>query len=494
MKGKLLAIAGLILIGLQAAAQQTDTVSAPQGGVWTLKQCVDYALANNLDVQRGVYGVESSEIDLRQARAAMIPTLNLGVSYGYNWGRSVDPVTYQFTTDAQNTMNPNATSSATIFNGFRLQNQVKQYSRSNEASKLDLQKTKNDISLNIASLYISVVFNKEQLENAKFQLGSSQQQLDRTKKQVAAGGLPRSEELNLDAQVATNEVNVIQRENALNLSLLQLKQALQLPASTAMDVEVPQLEVEDLVLDQSRDQIYDIAKETMPEVKSSQAKIESSEFAVRAARGNIYPRLTANAMITSNYSSASDQRRFIRDGGQTTVVDTIGVAVTGPNPGDPTYPVLGSANVPTGKFEDSYGYRAQMKDNIYRQIGVTLSIPIFNGLQAKSTYQRAIISRRLAEISAKETNNTLRQNVETAFNDAVAAAKTYQSSVRQVGAREEAFRMTKQRYEIGAANYVEYQVAENDLFRAKSDLVRAKYDFIFRKKVLDFYQGKPLDY
>jgi outer membrane protein len=156
-------------------------------------------------------------------------------------------------------------------------------------------------------------------------------------------------------------------------------------------------------------------------------------------------------------------------------------------------PVYAIASVPT-TFTDGYGYRDQLKDNIFRQMGLTLSIPILNGFQARASVQRSVITRNVAEINQKLANQTLRQNVETAYNDAFAAAKTYNASTRQVQAREEAFRMTKQRFDIGAANYVEYQVAENDLFGAKSDLARAKYNFIFRKKLLDFYQGKPLDF
>jgi outer membrane protein len=123
-----------------------------------------------------------------------------------------------------------------------------------------------------------------------------------------------------------------------------------------------------------------------------------------------------------------------------------------------------------------------------------LSIPLFNGLQARAGVRRSVVNQHIAEINAKQVNNTLRQNVETAYNDAFAASKSYNASLKQVQAREEAFRMTKQRYDIGASNFVEYQVAENDLFRAKSDLARAKYNFIFRKKLLDFYQGKPLEF
>ncbi len=480
----------LILASFAGKAQQTDTTA--NDNAWTLKQCIDYALANSLTVQRGNYNVESSEVNLTQSKMGLLPNLNASVSYGYNWGRSVNPVTNEFTTQEINFLSPGVSSSVTLFNGLRIQNTIKQNSRDYQASVEDLQKTKNDLVLNIASLFVNVIFNKEQLENAKFQLSSSQQQYDRTKKQVAAGALPKSNELNLDAQVATNELNVITRENTLTLSVLQLKQALQLPASTPLDVVAPDLGVENLVLDQGRDEIYEIARNTLPEVRSAALKIESADFAVKAARGNFYPRLSLNGSINSNYSSASDRDRFIADGGDPAVTYPQ-IGVVGGLGGTPVYssdPVY----IPSGSIVNGYNRRDQLKDNIFRQVSLGLSIPIFNGLQTKAAYQRSVINRQIATIAAKEIENTLRQNVETSYNEALAASKTYNSSLRQVNAREEAYRMTKQRFDIGAVPYVEYQVAENDLFQAKSDLVRAKYDFILKKKVLDFYQGKPLEY
>jgi outer membrane protein len=483
MKTKLLFLL-IVLLSYNGFAQQTNS------NVWTLKQCIDYALANNLTIQRSGYNVQSIELDYNQSRWNMLPTLNLGTTVGYNWGRSIDPVTYQYTTQQLNSINPQATSNVTLFNGLRLQNNLKQNQRNYYASQQDLAKAKNDVSLNIASLYINVIFNKEQLQNAKFQLGSSQSQLDRVRKQVAAGALPRSEELNIDAQAATNEVTVVQQENILNLSLLQLKQALQLPASTPLDVEVLEIQVEDLILDQSRDQIYDIAKQTMPEIRSANLKVESSYYASKAARGNLFPRLTLGGSVNSNYSSSSDRQRFIPDGGDPVVTGSKPIGyVQGTN-----QVVLQPIMTPSGRTEDSYGKSAQLKDNVYRSLGLTLSIPIFNNMQSRYALQRTLINREVAVISAKETENTLRQNVETAYNNALAASKTYNASLRQVQAREEAFRMMEQRMSAGAANSFEYQVSQNDLFRARTDLTRAKYDFIFRKKVLDFYQGKPLQY
>jgi outer membrane protein len=301
---------------------------------------------------------------------------------------------------------------------------------------------------------------------------------------VAAGSLPRSNELNLDAQVATNELNLINQQNSLNLALLQLQQALQLPASDNFDVEIPVIETEDLVLEQSGEEIYQIAKGTMPEMKSAKLRIESARYGVKAARGNLYPRLSVNGSINTNYSSSS-ATRFISDGGFTQV--ETGYFVQGTN-----QPIYGLQ--PTGSFRDIYGFNDQVKDNIYKSVSMTLSIPIFNNFGARYNLQRAMISNEQARINATEIDNTLRQNVETSYNNAIAASKSYNSSLRQVQAREEAYRMAKQRFDIGAANYVEYQVAENDLFQARSDMSRAKYEFIFRKKVLDFYQGIPLGF
>jgi outer membrane protein len=486
MKTTFLSVIFLVLCITITSAQEKAT--SPER-IWNLKQCIDYALENNLVVQRSEYNVKGNETDFRQTKYNLLPTVNGSVSYGFNWGRTVDPVTYEYTTQELRSMNPSLSASLLVFNGLRSQNSIKQYSRLYYASEQDLLKTKNDVIVNITTLYINVIFNKEQLQNAKYQLASSQSQLERVKKQVAAGSLPKSEELNLDAQVATNEVSVVQRENFLNFSILQLKQGLQLPATEPLDVELIDLNVEDLVLEQTRDEIYDIARQSMPEIKSAKLKVESSYYAVKVAKGGLLPRLSLFGSLGSNYSSASDRARFIPDGGEPILeYQQIGF-VDGTN-----QVVVSPVLRPSGSTVSGWGYRDQIMDNVQRSVGLSLSIPIFNGFQARSTIQRSEINREIATIAAKEIDNTLRQNVENAYNDAIAASETYNAARRQVAAREEAFRMMEQRRAAGAANSFEYQISENDLYRAKSDLIRAKYDFIFRKKILDFYQGKPLQY
>jgi outer membrane protein len=219
----------------------------------------------------------------------------------------------------------------------------------------------------------------------------------------------------------------------------------------------------------------------MPEIRAAELRKRSNMYAFKSARGNLYPRISINAQY---FTVFSDQRtQFLPDG--TFVQVPLGY-VQGT-----TIPVV--RDVPGGStFVPTIG--EQFRDNRGRSVGLNVQIPIFNGLQARSAMQRAAINRELADVSYLEISNQLRQAVETAYNNAIASLKTFNSTERQVKARDEAFRMTSQRYNLGAANFVDYQVAENNLFQAQSDLLRAKYDFIFRKKVLDFYQGLPLEF
>ncbi|HMI65899.1 MAG TPA: TolC family protein [Cyclobacteriaceae bacterium] len=452
----------------------------------TLQECVKIALENNLKVVRGVYNVESYEINLRQNRMAFLPSLNFGAGYGKNYGRALNPVSNLYVNRNSNTINIQGSSSVTLFNGLRITNTFRSSQRDYASSNLDLTKAKNDVILNVVTNYTTVILNRELYENARFQLESSNQQLERIKKQVNAGALPLSNQYTQEAQVATNEVNLINNENALNLSVLQLKQSMQVPASTAIEPVIPELQLDDTVLPLTPDDIYQLALVNMPEVKSAVLKVESADLALKATQGGLFPRLTLNGSAQSNYSSISDGPLYSQSLG-TPGTQQIGYVQS---TGDP---VVTNILVPA-KIADNYNQRDQLKDNLFKNLSLQLSIPVFNGLQTRTNVQRALVSKRLADITVQETQNTLRQSIETSYNDALAAAKTYAASLKSVKAQEEAYRMNKQRFELGALSFVEYHVSENDLFRTRSDLSRAKYNFIFKKKILDFYQGKQIDF
>ncbi len=468
----------LIYVSLVSFAQQQ----------MTLQECVKTALDNNLTVKRSVYNVESNRVSFLSAKGNFLPSLNINASASQNYGRNLNPVTYQYFQGVTRTVNPQITGQLPLFNGFRYQYTYRQNKISVAAADLDLEKAKNDVIITVVTNYTNVILNKELLENAKFQLNSSQQQLERIVKQVEAGALPKSNQLTQEATVATNETNLITQENAYNLSLLQLKQSMQVPAATDFEVVVPNIAMEDLQMDQTPEEIYAISSKTLPQVRSALMKVDAAQLAVRAARASYYPRISFSYAAVSNYNSASDKTRYAIDPSGAKIDQTIGYVG-----GDPNAPVI--TKVPNQLFvSDSYHVSDQLSDNLYKNVGLNLSIPILNGLQTRASIQQAVINRELASITVKETENTLRQSIETAYNNALAAAKTYTAALKQVSANEEAFRMTEQRHQIGAATYIEYQVASNDLFSAKSSLARAKYNFILTKKVLDFYQGKTIEY
>ncbi len=478
MKNVLLLLVA-VLCSLETQAQEPKK--------WTLKECVEIALENNLRIKRSTYNVESFRVNLLQSKGSFLPSLNASGSFANNYGRALNPTTNNFVDKNSQTISPSLNSSLTLFNGLRLQNTFKQNQRDVLAADHDLQKAKNDVILNVVTLYTNVIFNQELFDNAKYQLNSSQQQLERIKKQVAAGALAISNQLNQEAQVATNELTTINQENVLLLSLLQLKQAMQVPGSESMQVEIPDLQLEDLVLDKNAEAIYQVALESMPEIKSAALKVESANLALKANRGSYLPRLSLNASVSSNSSNINTKNSLLYDGTSTIGTTPIGVALPS---NESVYAVIPNAVL----VQEKYAQGAQLQDNIFRNVSLQLTIPILNGLATRANVQRATINKELAEITIVETQNTLRQSIETAYNDALAASRSYASSLKQVKAQEEAYRMNKQRFEVGALNIIEYQVSENDLFRAKSDLTRAKYNFIFKKKVLDFYQGNTIEY
>lgn len=454
--------------------------------VWTLRELIDHAVSSNLTIKRSVYGVRTGEVNYLQSKMSMLPTANASVNYGFSWGRNIDPVSNQFVEERINSTNASASSSWLLWNGFRLFYAMKQNETELEALNQDLIKARNDVILNVITLYLNVVFNKELMHVAQLQVASTREQLERTRKMALAGSVPQADVLNLEAQLATNELTVVQRENAYNLSLLQLKQALQFPASQPLEVAnvPPDIDAEP-VITRTSEEIFESAMALMPEIQAARLRQRSAMYALRSARGNYYPRLSLNGNITTLYSTA--RKEAFLEG---TNIIPVEIGYLQSNPSERVYT---DQVVPQYTFR-TMDYSDQFKNNLGKGLGFNLTIPLFNGFSARSAVQRAAINRELADITFLERENQLRQSVETAYNDAVAAAKTYESARKQVKAREEAYRMTKQRFELGAANYVEYQVAENDLYQAQSDMLRARYDFIFRKKVLDFYQGLPLEF
>jgi outer membrane protein len=285
-------------------------------------------------------------------------------------------------------------------------------------------------------------------------------------------------------------VQVINAENNLNLSVLQLKQVLQIPGEQEFEIEVPEIDlnVEDNPLEGLTAQdIYNIAMGEMPEIKSGDLGVESADLGIKIAKAQLYPSLRMNGNLNTNYSSAR-QNQFII----TETVDPFQIGTVNFDPTQPVYTLPSSRQALSSS--ESYPVVDQWADNIGRSISVTLSVPIFNGLAASSNIQRSRITRRQAEITSQERKNSLRQSIERAYNDVLGAGRSYDQSLKQVEAQTESFRVTQRSYELGAMNFIDFQVGQNNLFEARTNLLLAKYDYIFKLKILDFYQGNPLEF
>ncbi len=463
-------------------------LKAQEKKVLTLKECIEIAIENNLNVQRSQLNLQTAKINLVQANAQRYPSLSASGGYGFSWGRSINPNSNLFVNERINTASVGANASLPLLQGFQISNSIKRSEIDLKASGLDLQKAKNDLSLNVASSFLTVILNKELVENAKLQLESSKQQLEQTKILVATGARPLANELQLESQVATNEVTLITNQNNLDLSLLALSQTLLIEPNEQIDVVAPDIEEisSDIEIANSRE-AYEYALNNQPEIKAADTRVESSSLALEVSRGALYPSLNLNGNINTNYSNAVD-KTFVPDGGDPVVVqnETNLQTTTGVS-------IVQFDKIPSGQIQD-YGVLDQWDDNLRYSLSLGLSIPILNGFRNRSNVQRAKVNLQQSEIDAKDERNRLYQTIETAYRNALATSRSYVASQKQVSSLEEAYRAVENQYTNGAANFIDYQVAANNFFRAQSDLLRAKYDFIFRKKILDFYLGKPLSF
>lgn len=426
---------------------------------WSLERCINYALENNIQIKQSALQAESARLDKVQSLAQMFPNLNASTGFNFNFGRNIDPGTNQFVNEQVRSNNWRVGSNVTLFNGLRLLNTFKQSQLDQLAAEYNLQGLANDVSMNIATAFMQVMFNEELLLVAQEQLDVTQEQLDRTKKLVDAGSLPKGNLYDVEAQFATSELQVINAENALSAAVLGLKQMLNLPASEPFRIARPDTDIplEDLG-NRTVGTVYDNALNHWPQIKAREKDLESALKGERIAFATYTPTLSANGSVSTFYSSAYE---------------------------DFDITTFESTPVP---------YREQLDRNLSESVGFSLNVPIFNGLQSRTAVKKARLGRINAELQLQDQKNQLYSSVQQAYNDAAAAKRQFDASNKSVNATQQAFEYAEQRYEVGMMNSLEFNTASNNLVRVKSELLRAKYDYIFKMKILDFYQGNPITF
>ncbi len=464
--------AGMLISGFSLSAQQ----------VWTLEDCVNYAIENNIDIKKQVLMVENREADLLQSKLMLLPDLNAGGNHIYNWGQTVDRYTNTFATDRVQSNNFYLSSSFTIFYGLRKMNTMKQSELEMEAAQYDLDYLMDDISLAVAGFYLDILFNEKLLEVANEQLKVTRLQVNRMKKLVDAGSMAKGDLLNIQAQAATEELQVTESENRLMISYLNLQQLIDYPVSAEFRIETPELRaIEAPSISITSDDIYNTAVGNRPEIKSAESRVQSAEKGIGLARGYMSPVLSLNGSWATGYSGAS---------------------VTGSDP------FIELSNTPVGQTSVSqeivlgydYGYNnfnvvpwdTQIKDNQNKTVGLTLNVPIFNGWQVRTAISKARIAMEDAEYSLEQTKLNLNKVIQQSYVDALASLKQYNSATKKVEAQGEAFKYAEKKFDIGMMNSVDYNEIKKELTRAESELLQAKFNYIYKTTILNFYMGRPL--
>jgi outer membrane protein len=469
-------------------------------GPWSLEECISYALSHNADVKQSALDLETSKAAQVQAKMSMLPTSRLGVNHANNAGRSIDPYTNQPVTAQFQSTDIGLNGNLTLFNGLQVQNTIRQNNLSLKASQQDLQQAQNTISLNVALAYLAVLQNEELLEIANRQVTTSKSQLERAQKLVNAGAMAQYTLADLTVQAGNDELERVNAENNLQTARLDLMQLMNLPATA--DFQVQKISVNNLTVngyDKTAADVYATAEKVQPGIIGADLRVRSAQKGVSAARGSLYPSLSLFGYIGSNYSSAVPTSQFVADGtGYHVDKKTAATEITDDNKtaqfieiNGTKHPIVFEELRPNGKMQDFY-YFDQLNFNMRKAYGVSLSVPILNSWQARNRISNAVIAKKRAEFLADNSRIRLRQNIEQAYTNLVAAQNRFETSRTQVEASEIAYVASQKRFENGSVHFVDLNLAKTNYDRAQFNLVRNKYDYLFRKKILDFYQNKPL--
>ncbi len=459
-------------------------VEAQDNKVWTLEECINYALDHNINVKKQDLLVDNQDELLLQSKLGILPNINGYASHGYNWGQRVDPFTNEFATDRVRSNNLYLQGDLNLFSGLQQVNMIKRNMLNLQAAQYDADYYKDEISINVATYYLQTLFYLEYVAIANNQIDITRQQVERTKKLVEAGTLAKGDLLTIEAQFASEELSVVEAENNLALSYLNLTQLLELPTTAGFEIEKPELGLMDQAQILTPDQIFGVAVQSRPEIKSAEVKLESSEKSLSIARGAYYPSLSLGGSLGSGYSGAN-----VIGSDPYTTEQEFGYWKTN-DPSNPTVPVYGL--VSGFQSYNAKSWSDQLQDNLNESLALNLRIPIFNGWAARSSVAQAKLGVENANLDVQLQKNSLYKIIQQAYNDAVAAFNKHKAADKKVNATKESFNYAEQKFDVGLINSVEYNTSKKEYNNALSELIQAKYDFVFRSTVIDFYMGKPL--
>ena len=428
-----------LLLGFQSQSQDK----------WSLERCVSYAIDNNITVKQQALNVNYRENQLKQSKYDLAPSLNGSLGHSLAYGRSLTQYNTYTNKNSQNS-DFNLNSEVTVFNAMAKQNTIKRRNFELQAALKDLEKTKDDISLAVVSAYLEILFNKELVSTTEEQIEVTKLQIDYNSKQVEAGNLARGKLFETQSQLANEELTLTNYENQLQVSVLNLTQLLELRETENFDIVIP--EFDSGLLDvrlASSNEVFSKAVLERPEILSKELMLQSIEQEKAIAKAQLYPSFAAGASFYNNYNN---QYEYFD----------------------------GSGKIPFGE---------QLKNNRRTQLYVSLRIPIFNGLQARTNLNNSYINYENSKYDLQLQKNNLLKEIQQVRLNAVSAMKKYYSSEKAVQSTVEAFRYVEEKFNLGIVTPLEYNDSKNKVTNAQSSFIQAKYEYIFRVKILDFYNG-----
>jgi outer membrane protein len=472
----------LISFGLFA---QGNLSGSDQPSPYSLKECIEYGIKNNINLKQSGLQIESNQISLEQAKWAKYPTLNGQYNINTNFGRNVDPFSNDVVTQGIGTNNLGIGAGVPIFNGNRLKNQEEISKLNLEASQIDLQTQTNNLSLQIAVAYLNVLSSEDLIEVAQKQAEVTKIQLERTQKLVNAGALAETNLFDLEAQSANDDLQVVNAKNSLESAILTLKQAMNLPPSMNIKpvrIQIPNPNIT-AVYPKSSNAIYNEAVVFLPEVKASQVRLKVADKNILIAQSLGKPSISASGSLGTNYST------FARN--LVSLEPTFSAIPVSATVNGQVVPFV--LNLPQQNFDRvKIPYFNQLGNNYNINLGIAARIPIFNGYNQKYQTETAKVQKRQSELEAENIKLQIRQNIDQAFINMLNAEKKYSATLSQVEALEKSYVAAEARFNAGSGTFIDYNLAKTNLDRAKANLVQTKYDYAFRIKILDFYQNKPL--
>jgi len=450
---------------------------------WDLKRCVDYALTNNISVKQADLQTRFSKLQLDLDKLARWPTANFQASSGYSFGLSENPSTG--TLQSRNFFNTQVglSSNVTIFNWFSRRYQISASELALQADQAQVSKVQNDIALNVAVGYLQALLAKQQVVIAGIQVLQTEQQLDVTRRRVKAGSLPELNALQLESQLAADSTTLVTAQGNVQQLILQLKALLNLDAGTPFDIAAPPVEmipVESLS-DLQPESVYQLALVNFPQQRVNDLRVQSAQKTVSVAKAGMYPTFSAFGQLTSSYVNAQTVQSTFR-----TAPDTTGaiVKVNGTE-----YPVLASGIVPVLGLTPIFN---QFQNNFGQNIGIGVTVPIFNGGSRRGNWKRAQLDVQRLQLTQESDNLTLKQDIYRAYSDAVTAVQRYNASRKAVEAASRAANFARKRYDANLLTTFELINSENNLRRAQQDMLSAQFDYVFRLKLLEFYKGQGI--